>query len=214
MLALKDYINTGTLVGFFLAILGKEMGEAIARRRANRKQVARVLAELLEIRHSVVALDSYSQLLSRETGIPDAVMPHIRHFVLQFLPSETNMVQRYNAAIDEIAGFDPLLAFSLRSREVFQTFNHTMDQLSSKDPEIASSWQAYGPDINNIAKKYLDQALLGLAWKFSVITWYRVRRWVRKPYAPPAEFRTFLEKLKAEVEKAKAADAAAAAVGQ
>lgn len=209
MYVLKDYLNIGTLVGVLLTLAVKELGEVIARRRANRTQIGRVLADLLEMRHSVVALNGYTRLLSKEAGIPEALAPQIRSLILRFVQPQSNIVQRYNATVDEIAGFNPLLAFNLRSKDVIQTFNQKMDQLSSTDPNVASSWQALGPDLNEVATKYVDQALIEIAWKFSPLAWYRVRRWLRRTNRLPAEVQTLLEKLKLEVGKAMAADAAA-----
>ena len=110
----------------------------LARRAEEQKHIARAISELLELRYIIRTLPElpkhFAQLL------PEELKPHFppdfwKSFdVMQFLPMDEKLPERYKKAVEEIAGFKPFLAFQLRGKERYFDFRYFLTQHFGQSP--------------------------------------------------------------------------------
>jgi hypothetical protein len=104
----------------------------IARRADEQKHIARAISELLELRYIIRALPElpkhFAELLPAELKplMPPDLFQSID--VMKFLPMDDKLPERYKKAVEEIAGFEPFLAFQLRGKERYFDFRNFITQ--------------------------------------------------------------------------------------
>lgn len=110
----------------------------LARRVDERKHIARAISELLELHHIIRALPELPKHF--QELLPEQLRPHIPPElfssidVMQFLPMDEKLPERYRKAVEEIAGFEPFLAFQLRGKERYFDFRNFLSQHLGQSP--------------------------------------------------------------------------------
>jgi len=110
----------------------------LARRAEEQKNIARAISELLELRHIIRALPELPKYFL--ALLPDELKPHMPPDlfksidVMQLLPMDENLPERYKKAVDEIAGFKPFLAFQLRGKERYFDLRNYITQRVCQTP--------------------------------------------------------------------------------
>lgn len=110
----------------------------LARRAEEKKHIARAISELLELRYIIRALPELPKHF--EALMPAEIKPHMppdlfQSFdVMQLLPMDDKLPERYKQAVEEIAGFKPFLAFQLRGKERYFDFRNFITQHVSQTP--------------------------------------------------------------------------------
>ena len=100
----------------------------LARRAEEKKHIARAISELLELRYIIQALPELPKHF--DALMPAEIKPHMppdlfqAFDVMQLLPMDDKLPERYKEAVDEIAGFKPFLAFQLRGKERYFDFRN------------------------------------------------------------------------------------------
>jgi hypothetical protein len=121
---------TGLLIDWFRLRL--------ARRAEEQKHIARAISELLELRYIIRTLPEMPKYF--EELWPAELKPHMppnlfQSFdVMQLLPMDDKLPERYKKAVDEIAGFKPFLAFQLRGKERYFDFRNFITQHFGQAP--------------------------------------------------------------------------------
>lgn len=106
---------------FVLGLLADWFRLRFARHAEERKHIARAISDLLELRFTVLGLcelpKHFPKLVPEEMRkqIPDDLWRCID--LLQFFPVDAELPNRYRVAVEEIAGFRPVLAYRLRGKE-------------------------------------------------------------------------------------------------
>lgn len=109
-----------------------------ARRAEEKKHVARAISELLELRHIIRSLPEMPKHF--QALMPAELRPHMpadlfQSFdVVQLLPMDDKLPERYKQAVEEIAGFNPFLAFQLRGKERYFDFRNFITQHFGQAP--------------------------------------------------------------------------------
>ena len=110
----------------------------LARRAEERKHISRAISELLELRYIIRALPElpkhFTELLPAELRphMPPDLFQSID--VMKFLPMDDKLPERYRKAVEEIAGFEPFLAFQLRGKERYFDFRNFITQHFGQNP--------------------------------------------------------------------------------
>src|SRR2546425_56052 len=86
-------------------------------RRENRRAVSKAIADLLEIRHELLAKPALIGELRKLVLISPADERRIWPLISQLLPRPHDLPERYNNTVTAVASFDPLLGFQLRSKD-------------------------------------------------------------------------------------------------
>lgn len=116
----------GTVAGVLLGAVVAGGAELLRRRLERKRAIATALADLLEARHHAKAASAVLTALRRRMHVPNEILPLARAFMDQLLPDATDMNARYNAAVTQLAGIDPLLAFEMRAKDTLPSMLRTM----------------------------------------------------------------------------------------
>src|ERR1700722_9053697 len=110
----------GVIVGWGL----HELSDIIRLRREDKRAAGKVLAELLNLRRSIRAIPLAIDELRKVTKIPPESEHALHSFYAPIMAQATEgLSERYNAAIDLLAGPFPLLAYELRSKDRLRPFS-------------------------------------------------------------------------------------------
>lgn len=80
--------------GTVSAFISSQLNSRLLQRQTSREQISRALTEMLEIRHTLIALDEVSAALAEACGLPRAEMWAALSFVLPKLMPNINQVHR------------------------------------------------------------------------------------------------------------------------
>lgn len=169
-------------VGWFL----HELSDVVRLRREDHRAAGKVLAELLEIRHRWRSLPAYITEIQKRFALPPEAHAIIRTVISQVLsPMLVRTEQRYNEAIDSIAGRMPLLAFQLRGKDVLRPALDQLQVLAGSDPAAIAALPTVEFALTKEALPVLEELLLKLAWIHGFGTWLRLRHRLRKKKSLP-----------------------------
>jgi hypothetical protein len=182
----------GVVLGSALSGLG-----AYFKHRGERKQtIAIALSDLLEIRHRLVAIDVILGQIRARVDVPPEVMPALRNFFDSFLLPNDGLDDRYNNAISLLAGIDPLLAFSLRSKNTFPRLLGSLRNLAIGSGANLKEFESLESTLRLAVAPNLNAAAIELARHHSWFTRHRVQRLVQSTGAIPSEVTQLLDQLK------------------
>ncbi len=151
------------LVGVILGSLISGMGVLWHARVERKRLIARALSDLLEIRHHVISTEITLRELKSRAAISDEDAIAFRTHMKSVVPIDENIHQRYDEAISLLSGIDPLLAFSMRSKNKVPIFLEAIHKLSTSlgiDPTQASKLESI---FRLSITPALDEAILKLA---------------------------------------------------
>ncbi len=170
----------GPLLGVVIGWGLKEISEMIRTRREDRKVIGKALADLLEIRHRVVAIPHAMKEITNRLGFPPEFQAVIGVFLSKIAPIEA-ISKRYDDSVNLIAAADPLLAFRLRYKDIASALVEQLRMSAVGQPASAPDWiKVETMLLGNIGPE-LDKVVLELAWLHSVWTWFKTRRRLRRP---------------------------------
>jgi len=185
------------LIGVVLGSALSGMGEFIKERRERKRKVAIALADLLEIRHCIVAVDAILVELHERAGMPKEITPALRNFLDSNLPSNDGLDERYNNAVTQLAGYDPVLAFSLRSKNTLSPFLFSLRNLALQSGADPKEFEVIESQLRVVVTPTLNSAVVELACYHSWFTKRRVQRMVGKAAELPPEMTQLLDQIKA-----------------
>lgn len=183
-------------------LLGVVLGGAISgagwlwRERQERKRiVACALADLLEVRHRIVSVDIVLRDLRQRVPMPEDVSPVLRVAIDQFFPVDNGLHTRYDSAVSLLAGIDPMLAFSLRSKNTVPTLLATVRSLAQAGGATPQEVESIESSLSDAVERSLNDASLVLALAHSPATARRVKRLISRKEEMPSELNAFLGKV-------------------
>lgn len=159
-----------------------ELSDAIRLRREDRRAIGRILAEVLELRHSIRAIPVVVGEIRNRIAIPIDAEPVLRNIFSSVLSQMTaGIAERYNNAIDSISGRLPLLAYELRSKDQFHPVLNHLQALAGNDPGAVVAISAIEKQLLQELLPRLQRLALRLAWLHSWKTWLHLRSSLKKP---------------------------------
>ncbi len=178
----------GVVLGGFLTGIGAYM-----RARAERKRlIARALSDLLEIRHHIVGIDVVLREINRRVKVPEEAIPVLRTVIDTIMPIDEDVHKRYDEAVSLLAGLDPLLAFSMRSKNTVPRLLALMRELSATSGATPSQIEPLETMLRSAVTPALDSAVLELARHHSFMTNRRIKKLVAAAGQVPPELTAFL----------------------
>ena len=183
-----------------------EFSDLFKLRREDKRAVGRVLAELLEVRARLLAIPTVIEGAKKKIPLAPHDEATLRLAVGNFLPSVEQLQQRYNQAIDGMAGRLPMLAFRLRSRDIATPVLRQLHAFTSNDPQAAAVMVKMEDELVRRGLPQFDELALELAQLHGWRTWWRARRKLKEPVSTK-EFEDLFDYMIAEAKKAEAAKA-------
>jgi hypothetical protein len=154
--------KTLPVVTFFAGLLADWIRQKITHRSDERRQLGRVVADLLELRWKIILLQELQKVPAQFVlKIPEearevVATEMLRIFqTLEFVKSvfaDSSFQERYRKAVDEIAGFRPVVAFQLRGKEKYFDLR--------KIPNEYFSAGGASPNTMNSVTNFMDEKCL------------------------------------------------------
>jgi len=185
------------LVGWLL----HEFSDLFKIRREDKRALGRVLAELLEVRTRLQAIPAVMKALRERIPLAAHDEAMLRHVFDNFFPVG-QIQERYNQAIDSMAGRLPLLAYRLRSRDIVTPVLSQLRALALNDPQAVAIIGKAEDEAIRLVMPNFDELALELARLHSWVTWWRLRSRLREPAVIPNEVNEFISYGLAEAQKA------------
>ncbi|MGD0598882.1 MAG: hypothetical protein ABR988_03615 [Terriglobales bacterium] len=150
------------------------------------------MADLLEVRYGLLAIEAIGRELTKLTGSADVIGPQFYAIANVFLPNWDELHSRYDLAVSAIAGFNPVLGFRLRSKDIARPLFATLSKLAAEDQQTATVFPAVAQAIGTPVKAGLERAILAIAWKHGIWTWIEAKKQIRIKVELPADLMTKL----------------------
>lgn len=181
----------GVVLGSALTGIG-----AYAKQRGERKRtIAIALADLLEIRHRFIAVDVIVSEMRKYVELPPDIIPTLREFSDSLLPDD-GLDSRYNNAISLLAGVDPVLAFSLRSKNSISRVLGLLRNMTLENGITPKTSETLENMLRLAITPNLNDATIELASYHSCRTKHRIKRLIARADNFPPEFAQLLDHLK------------------
>lgn len=173
------------LLGVLLGGMIAGAGSVYRLRRERRGHAGRALADLLEVRHHVSAVEACLKEAQARSALPTEASLLVRRLVQVVSPVDARVHERYGAAVSLLASTDPLLAFELRSK----------DELSVVLAQVQGTVESAGipadaaveilDSLTETTLPVLDAALLKLARMHSRQSHVRVQAHLKSSVSVP-----------------------------
>ncbi len=186
-------VIAGTVLGWVLG----QLGQWFVARREERKAIARVLSELLEIRLRVLSIPKIAELISEHFAVPPESQTAIKIAITRLLPADVDLGKRYGEAVNLVSASNPILGYRLRSQDLASPLLDTLRQLSVADsPAAAARLARLEIELRGHIEPHLGRLLREVASMHSLGTWWRLRRSLLRPMEIPEGL---LATLKSEI---------------
>ena len=166
-------------------LIGVVLGSAISgvggqlRTRAERKKlIARALSDLLEIRHHVVGIALVLREVRSRTVVSEEEVQSFRIHMNSIAPLDADVHKRYDEAISLLSGVDPVLAFTMRSKNKVPQFLESVRSVSMSLGATPAQTSALESILQLAITPALDEAVLKLATLHSSGTKRQVKKMV------------------------------------
>lgn len=191
----------GSLAAVWVGWLLREFSDSFKLLREDKRAVGRVLAELLEVRHRLLALPAIMAHVRGKVPIAPAGEVAFRNAFENLIPGFEQLQKRYNDSIDGIAGALPLLAFRLRSKDIATPVLAKLRVFVMSDPRAVSIMVQAEDELVKLVLPTLDELLLELARRHSWKTWWRLGSILKTPQTVPEEAEGLVSSILAEAQK-------------
>ena len=183
------------LIGVVLGSGLSGLSTYIRERKERKRTIALALTDLLEVRHHIVAADFTVKALQLRVEVPASALSALRNLLDQISPLDGELHTRYNNAVSLIAGVDPVLAFTLRSKNTMPTLISSLRRLAASAPTEVENFEAIEKVLWSALVPNLDAAVLELAAQHSFSTSRKVKRIVKSAKDEPPEVAALLKSL-------------------
>lgn len=181
----------GVIIGWFL----NEIGQLLRLRREDRRAIGRALADLMEIRHNLFVVKKVSDEVIRRLGIPPQNQPVFRNLLDSILPNLESLHKRYEEIINTIASTEPLLGFRLRSKDSLAPTLRKLRSIASTDKASSTALSQMEAQLIELVEPHFEKQILELARLHSWRTWFKVWRYIRKPFTLPPEMEELMSSI-------------------
>jgi hypothetical protein len=178
------------LIGFASVVLGwtlSELSQVLRASSARRRALNKALAELIELRHYQQAVDVVFAEVGKRWPISRADLSAGLQWMEKILPPDPGLSARFEVTVTEIASVDPMLAFTLRSKDQgpFLLAQLRAAQLPvNDDTEFLAAMESF---IRTSFVAALERTITEVAWEISFLCWVRARRFLRRKVDLPKD---------------------------
>jgi hypothetical protein len=165
-------------------------------RQARKRVLAVALADLLEVRHRLVSVDLAIRALRDQVPIQADLMPALRNLFDSLLPGEAELDERYNKAVTMLSSIDPVLGFSLRSKNSLPRVLAALRTQAASNGADPALFEAVEASLRTAVTPSLNAAVVELAYAHSFFTGRRVKKMIANSGTLPPEVAQFFETLK------------------
>lgn len=184
------------LIGVVLGGLLTGFAAFLKARKDRKRVIAVALADLLEVRHRLVSVDLIIKTIRAQIDIKPDWMPALRNLFDSLLPGEAELDERYNKAVTMLSSVDPVLGFSLRSKNALpRVLGALRNQAASSGADLVM-FESVEANLRTAITPSLNSAVVELAYAHSIFTARKVKRLVTKSESLPPEVLQFFEALK------------------
>lgn len=182
-----------TLIGGLLVYI---VQQKIKQGHDERKAVARILPELLEIRHSLLFLREFPKQLPKiivkiipkehRSEITEAQIIQLVAILFpkaadMILPDANGMEARFNKALEEIAVYQPLTAFRLRGKERVFNFRELISGLLKEHAAPETAIAGIISLLDNELLEAVEDTILTVAKAHSAKLHRQTKKYLRTP---------------------------------
>jgi hypothetical protein len=181
----------GVLIGAILSGIGAWFRARLERKRT----IALALADLLEVRHHICGIEVVLKELRKRFSVPAEAAFVLQALIEKISPVGADVHKRYDNAVSLLAGIDPVLAFSLRSKN---TLPNLLGSLRGAAQSAGLSIEAINQVESTLRLSLaprLDKAAIELAGKHSFFTKRKVVKLIAKSEELPSEITTILDQV-------------------
>lgn len=189
--------GAATLIAVGSGWLLSELSHWFRGRGRRREAVGKALSDLLEIRYFLHATDSVINQLTSRHPMTEAERRTALDFMGGFLPPSAELPQRYNQAVTDVAGFDPLLGFQLRSRDAIPAWLAKMRAVAVAYDRAGERIPAIDSLLQRTAVEAMDDLLVRVARAHSWRMWWAVRQHLKRRPELPKEVTALMDGLQA-----------------
>ncbi len=176
------------LAGGVLTLGGDISREVLRRRREARILVGRLLADLIDLRDR----DRVTRLLIVQLQAAPRDQIVLRQVMDAVIPGLEALAPRYDQAVTQLAGLNPLLAVRLRGHGSFpQTFSQ-LRAMAIGDQTAAGAWAQIEALLDRVRGPRLEELIGELARRHGWLTAFKVRRRLAEDPVVPPEFTELL----------------------
>lgn len=196
---LKDVLSTITpLIGVVVGGMLTGFTALLKARDERKRLIASALSDLLEVRHRIVSIDLFVKDLRERKGIQAEVMPVLRQMLDSVLPAEPEANARYDKAVTMLAGIDPVLGFTLRSKNLLPGCLAALRAKALAEGVSLADFEALEFGLRAKTMPSLDAAVLELGRSHSRSTHRRVKGIVAKSSEISADMAALVDHIKPE----------------
>jgi hypothetical protein len=196
LIALSQSLGLAPVIAVVVGWLLHELSDKIRLNREDKRAAGKVLAELLDLRRSIRAIPVVLAEVRKRTKIPPEAEPAVRSFYSSMISQATaGLSERYNKAIDLLAGPLPLLAYELRSKDRLDPVLNQLRAIAAGDPNAPVLLAAIEDKLRSEVLTRMDVLVFKLAWVHGWKTWIRVRWNSRKPDEAANEVGAFMDSM-------------------
>jgi len=182
----KDWLP---LVGVALGWGLNQGGQWLIFRRDERKAIGRALADLLEIRHRLLAIPKAVEAMSSKLGLPTGAQAPMKVVFGALFPPDQGLTKRYEESVNLVAGANPILAYRLRSQDLVAPFLHQVRALALQDgPHSAAILGEVEDHLYRQLTPHLERLIRELASQHGWRTRRAIDRRLTEPFEVPEEF--------------------------
>ena len=168
------------LIGVLLGGIISGFGHWFKARSDRKRTVASALANLLEVRHRIVAVGTVLAEIKKRAPLSPQELQLIEAQFHNHFPMDEEVHDRYKKAIDTLEGIDPVLAFQMRSKNEIPKYLGLLDKLSLENGIDQTASVQMRSFLKEKIIPSLDSSVIKLAGAHSCITKNKVKKLIAK----------------------------------
>lgn len=176
---IASLIPVGTLL---LGWLLNELHRVVAGRKEHVASIRRTLAYLLEVRFQLRILEHLVQEIKCRSPETQSEMPQMRMAFEALLGFGNNLNEKYEEAVEAIAGQDPFLAYELTSRSRISTIFQDWRNMALSSGAAGEELEQMESDLKQLIGPSFDEIIVSIAGNLSWFSKRRVKKILSKPF--------------------------------
>jgi hypothetical protein len=133
-------------------------------RRDERKAIGRALADLLELRHRLLAIPNAVEAMRSKLNLPADAQEPLRVVLGALLPPDEGLAKRYEESVNLVASTNFVLGFRLRSQDLAGPLLRQLRALASQDgPQSVALFGAMEAHLLSHLTPHMERLIRELA---------------------------------------------------
>jgi hypothetical protein len=181
----KEWLGlAGVALGWGL----NQCGQWLVFRRDERKALGRALADLLEVRHRLLALPKALEAMTSKLGMPTDAKAPLTVILGALFPRDEGLTKRYEESVNLVAGTNPVLAYRLRSQDMVGPYLHQLRALAAQDGlQSMALFATIDEHLLRHLTPHLERLIRELAKRHGWRTRWETNKRLQEPFEVPEE---------------------------